>query len=813
MRVLPFITSAVITTALVVALNKKWGAIPPLGNFLSPQHGFWQNAEASDASFNEDLKLQGIKGKVNVYFDEKLVPHVFADNNEDLYFVQGYLHAKFRLWQMEFQTFAAAGRVSEFLGNDPRFIAYDREMRRSGMVYAAENSLKAMEADPVSKASCDAYTAGVNAYIQQLPASKLPIEYKLLDYKPELWSNFKTALFLKQMSRTLSSNVDDLEMTNEQAVIPFEDLKILYPQVPDSLEPMIPKGTAFAPPGITPVKPSTADSLYFKHGADTTSTEIAKENPNNGSNNWVVSGSKTKSGAPILCNDPHLELSFPSIWYEMQLNSPDVNVYGATFPGSPSVIIGFNDSVAWGVTNSQRDVKDFYELKFKDDSKKEYWFNGAWKPVDSLRREEIKVKGSTTIYDTVAYTVFGPVMFDKSFTNDKTNGKYIACKWSAHEGTNEGITFYKLNRTKNYDDYLNAIKTFSCPGQNFVFASKSGDIALWQQGKFPARWYGQGLMVMPGQDSSYMWQGYIPQQENPHAVNPAQGFLESANQRPVDSTYPYFIPGGYITARGISITRQLQQMQQITPQDMMKLQNNYFNVSAEDALPKLNHYLNTTALNTNAQKYLGIINKWNFMADAASTGQTIYAAWWLEFYKQVYFDELDKVKPQPVYPNNQTLLEALIRDSAYKFADNINTTAKETWTDDITAALNKAADSLAKDEAAGKLEWTKNKSPRIFHLLKTILPFSQSIPVGGNGDIINATTISHGPSWRMIVHLTNTIEAYGVYPGGQSGNPGSRFYNTFVDKWVNGEYNQLWFMKRRETGDARIKWSMTFTKA
>ena len=479
------------------ALNKKWGAVPPLGKFLSPQHGFWQNAEPADQDFNADLRFSNLKGKVSVYFDERLVPHVFADNDEDLYFVQGWLHAKFRLWQMEFQTIAAAGRVSEILGNDPRFIRYDREQRRSGMVFAAENAEKQIEANPVSKKGCDAYTAGVNAYINSLTESSLPLEYKLLDYKPEKWSNLKIALFLKQMSKTLAGYETDLDNTNAKSVLGFDEFLRLDPLVNDSLQPIVPKGTVFDQPGIIPVKPESADSLYFGKKDTVPTKQVTKPNPDNGSNNWVVNGSKTKSGAPILCNDPHLELTFPSIWYEMQISTPEFSAYGATFPGSPNIIIGFNDSIAFGFTNVQRDVKDYYEIKFKDDSRKEYWFNGKW-IRDSLRIETIKVKGAKTIYDTVAYTVFGPVMYDKSFSGELTNNKAIAMRWVAHDPSNEGLMWFYLNRAKGYDDYYSAIKQFMCPGQNMIFASKHGDIALWQQAKFPARWFGQGLFVMPG---------------------------------------------------------------------------------------------------------------------------------------------------------------------------------------------------------------------------------------------------------------------------------------------------------------------------
>jgi penicillin amidase len=811
MRVVPFVISTIITGALVLAFNKKWGPVPPLGKFLSPQQGFWQNAEPVDENFSQQIKIPGLKGKVEIYFDERLVPHVFADNDDDLYFVQGYLHAKFRLWQMEFQTFAAAGRISEHLGNDPRFIQYDRDARRKGMVYAAENALQMMEADSLTKKGCESYSAGVNAYIHSLTYASMPLEYKLLDYQPEEWNNLKIALFLKQMSWTLAGFENDLAFTNMKSYFDFNDLMQLNKQVPDSLEPIVPKGTKFDPPGIIPVKPASADSLYFGKKDTLNIAEITKPDPNDGSNNWAVAGRKTQSGAPILCNDPHLELTFPSIWYEMQLHSPSVNAYGATFPGSPNVIIGFNDSIAFGFTNAQRDVKDYYEIKFKDDSKQEYWFNGKWEKT-KLRIEEIKVRGSKTIRDTVAYTVFGPVMYDKSFSNDLTKGKAIACQWTAHIPSNEGLMWFYLNRARNYEDYYKAIQGFTCPGQNMLFADKSGDIAIWQQAKFPARWYGQGIYVMPGEDSSYMWQGFIPQNENPHVINPERGFIVSANQRPVDSTYPYFIPGNYITPRGIAITKRLAAMEQITPKDMMLLQNNYYNTIASMARPLLLKYVKENDLDADGKRYVAMVKNWDLNADPASTGQTVFSCWWDSLRIVIYKDELDKVKPSGVLPNSQTLVEALLKDSAYQYIDNINTPQKETLYDDVTLALQKAAVQLKEDEKENKLEWARHKSPRIYHLLKkSLMPFSKSIPVGGDGNIINATTDTHGPSWRMIVQLTATTEAYGVYPGGQSGNPGSKYYDSFVDTWAKGEYYKLWMMDQSEENDKRVKWVMTMS--
>ncbi|MFZ1327485.1 MAG: penicillin acylase family protein, partial [Chitinophagaceae bacterium] len=461
---------------------------------------------------------------------------------------------------------------------------------------------------------------------------------------------------------------------------------------------------------------------------------------------------------------------------------------------------------------AQRDVKDYYEIKFKDKSKQEYWFNGKWEKT-TLKEETIKVKGGAEIKDTVAYTVFGPVMFDESNPDTLRGKRNLAVRWVAHDPSNEAATFYKLNRANNYDDYAAAIKLFECPGQNFVFASKSGDIAIWQQGKFPARWNGQGLYVMPGEDSSFMWQGFIPQAENPHSKNPERGFLESANQRPVDSTYPYFIPGSYITARGVTIENKLSAMSGITPADMMALQNDYFNTLAEDARGILLKYVKENELSPTEKKYLDLFKSWDLMAAPDSKGQTVYQCWWDSLEVAIWKDDLSRTKPMSPWPGRQITMELLKRDSAMKFIDNINTPANETLYDLVTAALKNASANLAKAEAEGKLEWTKYKNPTVYHLIKDLKGFARpNLKVGGNGDIINAVTHSHGPSWRMIVQLTATTEAYGIYPGGQNGNPGSKYYDDYINNWVEGKYNKLWFMRDGDKTDKNVKWVMKFDK-
>lgn len=818
MRIVPFLISAAVTTGLVYSLNTNWKIggkdAPPFGSFLSPQHGFWQNAEPVNAHYAADLKFPQLKGKVDVYFDERLVPHIFAEQENDAYFVQGYLHARFRLWQMELQTFAAGGRASEIVGE--KALEHDREFRRLGMVYAAEIAMQESEKDPVIKAQGDAYTAGVNAYIETLTESSLPLEYKLIGYKPEKWSNLKTALFLKYMSYDLAARDDDFELTNVKSYFSADDFTKLFPSLQDSLDPIIPKGTPFETQKVFPVAPAGTDSLYLNN-KELAVSEASKPDRDNGSNNWAVSGSRTKSGAPILCNDPHLGLNLPSLWYEVQLSTPEFNAYGVSFPGAPGVIIGFNDSCAFGFTNGGRDVRDYYEIKFKDDSRREYLFNGQWTNA-RFRVDTIKIKGKADFIDSVAYVQLGqdwcPVMFDKSYSGGRsTNNKYYAVRWKAHDASNELRIFNMLNHAKNYADYQAAVTNLHTPGQNCVFACKSGDIAIRTQGEWPAKWKGQGDFVMPGTDTTYLWQGMIPQDEVPYQYNPERGFVSSANQKPVDdSTYHYYLGRDYPLYRGIAINRRLNSMTNITPQDMMALQTDNLDMSAVMMKPLIIANMKVHELNAAGKKYFDLFKSWDSRNEVGSTGPTVFEKFWKNFESVVFDDEYANAPKVNMRPFVSTLVEGVIKDSAYKFLDNISTPQTETLADDITAAFIKAVPQLQQLEAEGKLAWEKNKATRINHLAK-LAPLSRmNLPVGGGAQCINATKVDHGPSWRMVISLTAKTEAYGVYPGGQSGNPGSKYYDSFVDQWAAGKYYSLWMMTKEEVNDKRVLAKMTFSK-
>jgi penicillin amidase len=824
MRLLPLIASAILTTGLVFTLDTQLkignSKAPRLGYFLSPQHGFWKNAEKINTNFDATIIANELKGNVDVYVDDRLVPHIYADHDADAYFVQGYLHAKFRLWQMDFETRVASGRLSEIAGADK--LPIDRFFRRLGMVYGAEQTEANINAtNPLMKATLDAYTAGVNAYIKQLDPTDLPFEFKLMNYVPEDWTPKKTYLFLMFMSYDLtgrSANAD-LQLTNTRDFLGYDLFDKLYTNKQDSLDPIIPKGTDFAKPSIIPKKPSNSDSSYLHTTNALAINNVAMpEAPdkNNGSNNWAVSGSKTKSGRPILCSDPHLGLNLPSLWYEIQITTPTHSTYGASFPGSPAVIIGFNDSLAWGVTNAGRDVFDYYEIKFKDSTQNEYWYNGAWKST-TKRKEIIKVKDSTDVIEDIAMTNWGPTMFDAHYQNPQSNGRNLAVQWTAHSTSTGVETFYQLNRAKNYEDYLHAISLWTCPGQNFVLATKTGDIAIKQQGRFVARWERQGDFIMPGEDSSYAWQGIIPNDENPMIKNPARGFVSSANQPATDPTYPYYLgaASAFPLYRGISVNKHLTSMNQITAQDMQALQTDNYNVFAATARPAMMRYLQLDKLSNDAKRMVNEMTNWDLNNSVNSKGITVFKIIWDSVEQAVWGDELAGSTIPLTKPEAFVLLDQMNKDSNWVIADDIRTKDKiENFKDQVTLGVENATKKLSELEKENKLEWSLFKATRILHLTKMPVLSRLNLPIGGGVNIINATTENHGPSWRMIVHLTDEIEAYGLYPGGQSGNPGSPYYDSFVNTWAAGQYYRFLFLgKEKLKQNARTKWHLQFKAA
>ena len=783
MKLFKFLLSFILTISIFYVLDAKLGSIPPIGKFLSPTQGVWQNEH--DESIAGNVQIEGLKDEVIVHYDEQLIPHIFAQNDLDLYKAQGYITAKHRLWQMEFQTHAAAGRLSEIIGE--KALNYDRAQRRKGMGFGADYLEEKWSQDTYAQIISAAYSEGVNSYIKSLSKNEYPVEYKLLDYEPEPWSVHKTALLLMYMTDMLCGGDSDLEYTNALREFGKDRFDLLYPDFFDITDPVIPKDTdwSFIDVAQTEIPQSELP-------LDSIAETMEKPHPNNGSNNWAVGPEKSYSGNPILANDPHLGLNLPSIWFVMQLATPEHNSYGATLPGAFGVASGFNNHIAWGETNATRDVKDWYKIEFKDKSRKQYKYGNEWRNT-TVRVEEIKIKGKETFIDSVIYTHHGPVSYDHTFKGKRHKEGY-AMKWIGHMGN---ASFIELNRGKNYNDYVKALKSWVAPSQNFVFASAEGDIALWIQGKFPNKWEGQGKFLLDGSNPEHDWQGFIPQEFNAHTKNPERGFVSSANQHPVDESYPYFVfNDGYETYRNRVINDFFNSKEKITIQDFKDLQNNNYNLKASELLPYIFEHMDTSSLTEEETEVYNLIKAWDFNSEIGEMAPSVWDLWWRKLYKLTW-DEFENHEMALESPFTYQTIYMLKNYPDDDFMDIVSTDDRETSKDLFLITFKETAQELIQWKSEhGDFIWRNYKEAFVGHLLQALPAFSRfNVPTGGDRNTVNAADRNHGPSWRMIVEMSSPPKAFGIYPGGQSGNPGSKYYDNFIDQYANGEYFEALFLQ------------------
>lgn len=786
----------ILSTVLFYTGNNKIGIIPPFGKFLNPYSGFWQNDDKFDIP---PLPSEHLKANVEIFFDDRLVPHIFAENEHDLYFAQGFIVAYHRLWQMEFQTLAAAGRLSEFLG--PALLEYDKFNRKIGIPDAAEKTAEVMMQNPEYSKILSAFTDGVNSYISTLSSAELPFEYKLLDYEPEEWKPYKTALLSKMMAWDLTGRNNEKFRTMASSLLSQEELNYLYPVVSPFIEPIIPdeetKKIKFSKKEIPHIPLTKIDSYpddkYFA-----------------GSNNWAVSGSKTKSGKPILCNDPHLGLSLPSVWYEIQLHTPEQNVYGVTLPGTPGVIIGFNENISWGVTNAGSDVFDWHLMKFTDSTNTYYEFNGDKLPV-KFKKQVYKVRGSADVVDSVLYTHLGPIPYlENESPFYESFPQNCAMRWLAHDPSAEGLTFIKLNNARDYEDFISALDLYILPAQNFIFADKKGDIAIRHNGKFPVRDYEQGRFISDGRNNKSAWEKFIPMNELPAMKNPERGFVSSANQDPVGESYPYYLGDGYATyERGKRINDMLRENDSIDINYMKIMQGDAYNIYAERLLNIFFNYVTPEDAKKSGAVFDSLKN-WNYINAENKTAPIIFEYLLQAISEEIWSDNITIDSLTLAMPVRDVTLLTLEENNQH-FIDNSNTPQEEDIKNILIMAFNKACENIKADlgNNLNTISWGKNRGTVIRHLARVPALGTKYLPTSGNYNTINATNYTHGPSWRMIVSLTDTIEAYGHYPGGQSGNPGSRFYDNFVDDWLNNKYYKFNFYLSKPVGNSEIILTLT----
>jgi penicillin amidase len=785
MKIFRFVFFLLLSAGLFFSLQYPFQGNPPIGMLLSPHHGFLQNAEKLPISLPSSIPSDQIKGNVEVIFDEILIPHIKSEYHEDAYFALGYLTANHRLWQMDFYSRLVFGRLSEVIGQ--RALDFDRLNRRIGLATMTRDFHQKVMNDPELKDIVLAYTKGVNAYIEQLEPRDYPIEFKLLNYKPEKWSTEKSCMAYALLSNDLSRHENDLENTNARLILGDSLFSVLFPEQLGNLSPVIPQNTTWE---YEPLPMEIVDMTFpFSMPGRT----IQKPDPLNGSNNFTVDSTKSKTGAPLFANEPDLRLTAPSIWYASHIKTPKINVLGVTVPGTPITLIGFNDSIAWGVTNSPRDQVDWYGIEFKDEKRNEYYYNDQWFKTEKVV-EEIKVLGNENFYDTIIYVHHGPVVYERNFLGSGEMNNY-AMKWVAHEEATTFKAMYQLNVASNIKDYEHALEYFSGPPQNVLFASIQGDIAIRLPGSFPIKWQDQGKYLMDGSLISHEYKQNIPYEHEMFRYGSDKGYLSSANQHQVDPSYPYYVyDSNFEFYRNRRINERLETLQKVSVKDMMNLQNDNYNYMASEILPFLIANIDSTGLNTDHFKHLNVLSEWDYFNHPEEDAPSIFELW-NDFIYDMTWDEFDTINVAINKPNTYTTHFLLKNVDSLAYWDQLETRGIiESRQMLITNAYLAAIDSLDNWilKNGEDYSWYLFKNTSVNHLL-AIAPFStSSIPIGGNHNIVNAASKNHGPSWRMVVELNpDGIQGHGVYPGSQSGNPGNPLYGHMIDEWAAGKYFPL----------------------
>ena len=779
-----------VTIFLIIILSAQYGKIPPLGKFLNPFSGFWRVAWLDDYKSLTKVEIPGLQDNVTVLLDKRGVPHIFGSDEQDVFSALGYLHARDRLWQMDIQTRFAEGRVAEIAGR--MSLAQDIYQKQLGLFKTADEIVTQLDTTTKAYLSLKAYTSGVNSFIQRLSYRDLPYEFKLLNYSPEPW-NIKKTVLLNLMMGYLSRTFDDLYFYHLQKIFSKQELEVLYPLFLSIPYPIIPdksvKTFSRLKKHLSGIQQNVA---AFSDSSAELWSMFKAESYGFGSNNWVVSGDKTVSGYPILANDPHLGLHLPSLWYEAHLVCRQFKVYGVTIPGAPYVVIGFNENIAWGMTNGGWDVTDLYRETFDSDEHNSYLFNEKWQPVKKIK-QTINIKGEKDTTIVLEYTHRGPVI--------SRMGKTFSLQWTGYNTNFSGISLYQLNHAKNYHDYQQALKKYHSPAQNIVYADKKGNIAITSAGLNPIRRNGRGRTLVDGSTDQYDWIGATPFNALPRSFNPSQGYLASANQQPHNSINPYFgwnWPSDYRARR---INEFLKINDRISISDIKQLQTDVYSLRAEFFVPFILNAFEQKKSHRSDKKtdsVLTCLRQWKYQMQKDQIGPAIFTEFMKRYRKNIWLDSFPESNVRYILPSNY-ILERLTKfnPNAIWF-DDLTTKKVEHRDDIIRKSLIEAIENLENELGSSIEKWTWGcyHQTRIPHLLRlkplSVAPF----PSDGGAATVNVSpgrTSSFGPSWRMIVSLENPIRAWGVYPGGQSGNPASKHYLDFLEHWKNSEYFELLF--------------------
>ena len=773
-----------------------FGGSLTLGPLFEPLDGIWATARVATAHVSGELLLEGMDKPVVLQYDDRGVPHIFAQSDKDATIALGYVVAGDRLFQMDFIHRAATGRLSEMMGEGA--LGTDLFFVRNGIKDAVlRNSVTLADRSPNEYETVEWYALGVNAYLDQLEPRDFPLEYRLLGATPpaEFTGEFTNALYAF-MAYDLSFRTSDIGLDKIKRRLGEDSFAELYPRYSDWEKTIVPpehSDWSMLQPFSTGQKvgiTAQAGPVEFNAPSDGRSVPRIAINDllaegfieGKGSNNWAVDGSRSTTGKPILAGDMHLGLSLPAIWYEAHIVTPTVNVYGVTFPSVPSIVEGMTPKIAWAFTNTGADQIDYYRLELNDERQK-YLFDGEWLDL-TFKVDSIRVKGSETIAETVAYSHHGPVL-------QRDDGDY-AVKWVGHESGATFSAIWEMGRATNYEEFERAIRLWDYPMQNILYAGDDDIVAIRSTGYLPVRASGNAFGVLDGTTSDTDWIGRVPFDELPHSILPERGYLTSTNQRPAGLGYPHYLGQDWRSVyRSIRIDELLSAEEKHSPEQIASYQSDVTAVQARLFLP---HIVDLDNLSDAGTRLQSALSGFDGEMGLDRTEPRLFS-WFMAELRRVMWDE--EVFRLGSSPKETRILELAKSNPESEWFDIVETPARETAADVFRTALEAAA---ARWEESGfdEIPFGETQTLQIRHLTRSsaLRPlWREGYPFGGYAETLSpagSNPVRWSASWRVVVDFsTSPPTAKGVYPGGQSGNPFSVNYDAHIQKYVDFEYYDI----------------------
>jgi penicillin amidase len=746
--------------------------------------------------YNASVDLDDLTGTVTVYRDSLGIPHIYAENEEDLYRTVGYVMAQDRLWQMDLLRRVTTGRLSEVL--DPGLVETDRLFR--ALNFTGKSRKVMAQTDPEIVRCIEAYTDGINQYINR-NQKNLSFEFTMLGYKPEPWKVEHSFNLIGYMAWDLSSGWNtDMALYKIQQLVSDTLFNELIPDLKYQDIPVIP------------------DYMSSEHTLELKSamTEVIGNIEELGlqifeaSNNWAVSGKKSETGAPLMANDMHLGLNAPGIWYQMHLViAGDLNVTGVALPGAPFIVAGHNEDIGWGFTNVTVDDLDFYLETINPADSNQYLLDGEWQDM-RIVKEEIPVKGNDEpVIRINRFTHRGPVVSEFKGVKDKV----ISAHWQGNEMSNEVRTVYLLNRAGNWEDFRDALKTFTSVSQNVVYADRFGNIGLQVAAGVPIRHSG-GILVYPGDTSLYDWQGVVPFEELPYSFNPERGYVSSANNKTVDESYPYYIGTWYSLPWRIGRIREmLEEKEVLGTEDFKRMQRDQNSLFARKMTPVYLAALEGQISGEYEQAYRALAD-WDYNMQSTSSVALIFDFMFLELNRAMFQDELGKDYRLLAYnPIADNLIEKTRVTGKSLWCDNVDTPDKtESFQDNIRTAFRSTVDTITSmyGPEVSTWEWGNLHQFVLMHPLGSV-PIIEKLfkvnrgpyPVGGSYHTVCPFSYPRGRSFisdfgaseRHIFNTAKWDQSLTVIPTGTSGVPASPHYLDQTQLYINNRYHSDHFSR------------------